>query len=128
MQSLTKTNVLFRFKKGWPQLFLNWVSCWKLTRKNVLCWGNCCQFGEQFLISNQPNLLWQLKSHIAFSMFPILDTNLWAWLTSTSINCHFLTKIVVDFFPYFLFLSVCINYAPLNTQCVVWKLYYLFPS
>ena len=49
MQSLTKTNVLFRFKKGWPQLFLNWVSCWKLTRKNVLCWGNCCQFGEQFL-------------------------------------------------------------------------------
>ena len=49
MQSLTKTNVLFRFKKGWPQLFLNCVSCWKLTRKNVLCWGNCCQFGEQFL-------------------------------------------------------------------------------
>jgi len=49
LQSLTKTNVLFRFKKGWPQLFLNWVSCWKLTRKNVLCWGNCCQFGEQFL-------------------------------------------------------------------------------
>ena len=49
MQSLTKTNVLFRFKKVWPQLFLNWVSCWKLTRKNVLCWGNCCQFGEQFL-------------------------------------------------------------------------------
>jgi hypothetical protein len=26
---------------------------------------------------NQPNLPRQLKTHIAFSMFPILDTNLW---------------------------------------------------
>ena len=28
-----------------------------------------------------PNLPRWLKSHIAFSMFPILDTNLWSWPT-----------------------------------------------
>ena len=73
--------MFFWFKEGWPQLFLIWVSCWKLIRKIILCWGNCCQFGEQFQCClNQPdlaNLPRQLKTHIAFSMFPILDTNLW---------------------------------------------------
>ena len=38
---------------------------------------------------NQPNLPRQLKTHIAFSMFPILDTNLWGkptlWTTICSL-------------------------------------------
>ena len=56
-------------------------SWWKFIWKIVLCWGNCCQFGAFALkfqyCPNQPNLPRQLKTHISFSMFPILDTNLW---------------------------------------------------
>ena len=67
--------------KGVTPTFSNLGILLKIDIKNVLCWGNCCQFGEQFqYCPNQPflpNLPRWLKTHLAFSMFPILDTNLW---------------------------------------------------
>ena len=67
--------------KGVTPTFSNLGILLKIDVKIVLCWGNCCQFGEQFqYCPNQPilpNLPRRLKTHIAFLMFPILDTNLW---------------------------------------------------
>ena len=40
---------------------------------------------------NQPNLPRQLKNHIAFSMFPILDTNLWLAQKKTLLGKHLLS-------------------------------------
>ena len=76
---MTRTNIHFGVENKKAQLFLIWVifwiSIWKLSYvlrgKIVVVWkmiSDC---------PNQPNLPRELKTRIAFSMFPILDTNLW---------------------------------------------------
>ena len=45
--------------------------------------GNCCQFGDS---PNQPGLPRQLKTHIGFSMFPILGTNLWYYTIALTLS------------------------------------------
>ena len=49
---------------------------------------------------NQPNLPRPLKTHIGFSMFPILDTNLWHtyWnLMMKSLKCYMKRTILIEF-------------------------------
>ena len=78
---MTRTNIHFGVENKKAQLFLIWVifwiSIWKLSYvlhgKIVVVWkmiSDC---------PNQPNLPRELKTRIAFSMFPILDTNLWLY-------------------------------------------------
>ena len=70
--------LLFWFKNKGAQLFLIWVVFWILIWKlSHVLHGKIdvsCEKNSDY--PNQPILPRQLKSHIAFLMFPILDTNL----------------------------------------------------
>ena len=82
-QSLARTNMLFWFQKGWPQLFLIWLFCWKLIWKIVLCWGNYCQLTRQFhYYPNQLNLPRQLKTaniHKTMAANSLISVNIGLW-------------------------------------------------
>ena len=58
---------------------------WILSGKNVVSLEN------NFWLPKQPDLPKLLKTHIAFSMFPILDTNLCIKLIKTCITMNMLT-------------------------------------
>ena len=70
---------LFWFENEGAQLFLIWVIFW------ISIWKLSWVFRGETDVSlekisdcpNQPDLPRQLKTHLAFLLFPILDTNLW---------------------------------------------------
>ena len=86
---------LFWWEKKGAQLFLIWVIFWKFIWKLswVLHGKIVVSLENDFWLLNLPR---QLKTHISFSMFPILDTNLWVAGNNVLPNFHSLMLFAKD--------------------------------